>query len=333
MTPLELLIFITQTLVFPGFAYLFLLALFTEWYVRKLAARFENRLGPTYTGPHGLLQPLADFVKLLFKEEIELKYADNALINGTLIILPALFIAALFVIPWLGFSLVSFEGDLILVILLTGISSGLLYAIGWFSKNPYSVVGAVRAISQYLAFDIPLFILLLVPAVITNSLSISTISHKLWPSLLANPWLIPVWALSLGLVILVEQAELEENPFSIPHAEQEIVAGYFVEISGRRLAFYDLARDMQILLAGSLIGVTFLGLTWNPRSPLEAALNFIIVLAETLLVIFELVLIKCVTARLRIDQVLEAFWTYVIPLSIFILSIAIIVKGGLFPWV
>jgi len=318
------LIFIVRALVFPGFLFLLVLVLFFDWFERKVAARFQNRMGPSYTGPFGILQPIADYIKLFSKEDITPKQTNKLLFVVAPILAFSLFVFALFFIPIDGSNVIlnsSFEGDLILVLLLVTLANFGIFLSGWASLNPYSGIGATRVLTQFLGYDIPLIILAIGPAFLAKSLSIVTIAAKQpLPFALLIPW-------SLVLFIIVMQAELEKDPFDIPHAETEIVGGYETEYSGRKLAFIKLSEDFQFLFGAALVTELFLGGCHGPvLFGMTEVWHVIWFMVKTLGVVFFLEYVGNVSARLRIDQVVHGNWKLLIPLSILSLALTVIVE-------
>jgi NADH-quinone oxidoreductase subunit H len=318
------LVFLIRTLVFPGFLFLLALTLFFDWFERKVAARFQNRMGPSYAGPFGILQPLADYIKLFSKEDITPEQTNKLLFVLAPIIAFSLFVFALFFVPIDGSNVIlnsSFEGDLLLVLLLVTLANFGIFLSGWASLNPYSGIGATRVLTQFLGYDIPLIILAVCPAFVAKSLSIVSITaSQSLPFAVLIPW-------SCVLFVIVLQAELEKDPFDIPHAETEIVGGYETEYSGRKLAFIKLSEDFQFLIGASLVTMLFLGGAHGPIlfGPPEIWYAFWFIF-KTLGVVLILEYIGNVSARLRIDQVVHGNWKYMIPLSLLCLALTVIVE-------
>lgn len=318
------ILFIARTLVFPGFIFLLGLVLFFDWFERKVAARFQNRMGPSYAGPFGILQPIADYIKLFSKEDITPKQTNKLLFVAAPILAFSLFVFALFFIPIDGSNVIlnsSFEGDLILVLLLVTLANFGIFLSGWASLNPYSEIGATRVLTQFLGYDIPLIILAIGPAFLAKSLSIVNITaSQSIPFALLIPW-------SCVLFIIVLQAELEKDPFDIPHAETEIVGGYETEYSGRKLAFIKLSEDFQFLIGAALVTTLFLGGSHGPvLFGMPELWHIIWFIIKTLGVVFFLEYIGNVAARMRIDQVVHGNWKFLIPLSLLSLALTIIVE-------
>ena len=318
------LIFIVRALVFPGFLFLLVLVLFFDWFERKVAARFQNRMGPSYAGPFGILQPIADYIKLFSKEDITPKQTNKLLFVAAPILAFSLFVFALFFIPIDGSNVIlnsSFEGDLILVLLLVTLANFGIFLSGWASLNPYSEIGATRVLTQFLGYDIPLIILAICPAFLAKSLSLVNITaSQSIPFALLIPW-------SCVLFVIALQAELEKDPFDIPHAETEIVGGYETEYSGRKLAFIKLSEDFQFLIGAALVTELFLGGSYGPVLFGMPELWYVFwFMVKTIGVVFFLEYVGNVSARLRIDQVVHGNWKLLIPLSILSLALTVIVE-------
>jgi NADH-quinone oxidoreductase subunit H len=318
------LIFFVRVLVFPGFLFLLVLVLFFDWFERKVAARFQNRMGPAYTGPLGILQPIADYVKLFVKEDINPKQTNKLLFVAAPLLAFSMFVFTLFYLPLDGSNVIlnsSFEGDLILIFVLVTLANFGIFLSGWASINPYSGIGATRILTQFLGYDIPLIILAVGPAFLAKSLSLLTITNKqVIPFALLIPW-------SLVLFVIVLQAELEKDPFDIPHAETEIVGGYETEYCGRKLAFVKLSEDFQFLIGAALVTMLFLGGSNGPvLFGLPEVWHIFWFIVKTLGVVVVLEFIGNVSARLRIDQVVHGNWKLLIPFAILSLALTIIVE-------
>ncbi len=311
-------VFFFRILVFPGFLFLLFFALFCDWFERKVMARMQNRMGPAYTGPFGILQPLADYIKLFTKEDIVPEHIGQFLFMLTPVLSFTLFMFSIFYLPIDGLNIfynLGFEGDLIFVLALVTFAHFTLFLSGWSSSNPYSIVGAVRILTQFIGYDIPLVILAVGPAFAAGSLRLAEISSRQpIPFALLIPWVFAPFLLTL-------QAELEQDPFDIPHAETELVAGYGTEFSGRKFAFIQLSKDLQIVFGAALTVNLFLGGSYGPVLFEPASFWYILwFVFKALLVIFILEFIEAVCARLRIDHVVRANWRLMIPIAI--LSIA-----------
>jgi len=304
----ETIVSMIRILVFPGALFLFVLAFFYEWVDRKFFARLQNRYGPLHTGPHGILQPIADFFKLLSKEDITPHASDKLMFILTPIFYFALPLTTLFVIPILSqTSLVAFEGDLIFVIFAFTLIIITVFLAGWSSINRFSTIGSIRAMLQMLSYEIPMGLATVGPAIVTGSLSISSIVK--WQS--HNFWLILLQPLGFAVFTICLLAELQFVPFDIPEAETEIVAGWRTEFSGRKLALLRLGKDLELVLASALITSLYLG------GPQQFWLipPIVIFLVKTTFAVMLLSLLRAVFARFRIDQMLSGMWKYLLPLA------------------
>jgi len=309
---------ILQIIVFPGVLFLLVLAFFYEWIDRKLYAKVQNRYGPLHTGPAGLFQPVADFVKLLAKEDIVPLVCDKVIFSAAPIIYLTLPLTALFVIPIAGSTaLVAFEGDLLLVMFVFTLMTITVFLAGWSSINRYSIIGGVRAVLQMMSFEIPLGLALIGPAIAAKSLSISTISQ--WQS--TATWTILVQPIGFVVLVICLLAELETAPFNIPEAESEIVAGWLTEYSGRKLAMFRLGRNLALILASSLISVLYLG-GIEQIAFIPAPVFFLI---KTTVIVLLISYLRSNFARLRIDQSIRGMWRYLLPLAV--LQIVLILSG------
>jgi len=322
---------IFRILVFPGFTFILLLTLFCDWLERKLEARIQNRVGPMVAGPAGILQPLADFIKLLTKEDIVPRDAKKIVFRFAPLVAFTLMVFATCFLPIDGASVLSasgFNGDLIVILALVTIANFLLFLSGWASSNPYGAIGSARVLTQFLGYDIPLSLLALTPAFIAGSLSIAVIaSSQITPFIILAPW-------AFVLFIITMQAELEKDPFDIPHADTEVVGGLETEYTGGKLAFLHLTRDVQIVFGAALVVELFLG---GPYGPVFVgfpafwySLWFVL---KLLAVVVVTEYIACVFARLRIDQVLSANWKVLLPSALLSLMLTVAMVTWIYPMV
>ena len=325
------LYFVFRVLVFPGFTFLFFFTMFCDWVERKIEARMQNRMGPTFTGPGGILQPFADVVKLLTKEDIVPGGAKKTIFRLAPILSFSIIVFAISFLPIDGAAIIpdsSFAGDLIFIMALITIANFFLFLSGWASANPYSDIGASRLLTQFLGYDIPLVILALAPAFLAGSLTIASIAASQYlPFIILAPW-------AFMLFIITLQAELEKDPFDIPHAESEVVGGLETEFCGGKLAFLRLTRDMQIVFGAALVVELFLG---GPYGPVFFGFPefwfFLWFVLKLLAVVVVTEYLTCLFARLRIDQVLTANWKVLLPLSVLSLALTVAVATWVYPLV
>ncbi len=307
----------------------FIFALFYEWFDRKVYARFQNRVGPQITGYKGILQPLADFIKLLKKESIFPVGSNTFLIIFSAISSVALIFFILLFIPLYDFNApLSFNGDLILLFGIGVLIDILIIITGYSVACPYSNAGAAREAEMIISIEIPFGVSLATIIAISKSISIK--ENLIFQSL--GVPLIIFAPLGFIAYILSSMAKVEKVPFDAPNAESEIVAGWSTEISGRTLALFRLSSDLDLFFLASFGAVIFLGGPTLPYFNLpellffNQILNFIILFIKTLGIIFLITMIRSLTARYRIDQVIKFFWKIIIPLAMLNL-IAIIMFG------
>jgi len=313
-----------QVVIFPGFLFILSLSLIYEWVDRKIYAKLQNRVGPLYTGASGFLQPLADLIKLLSKEDITPRGADRTFFAVMPILSVATMLTATTLIPITSSSgIVSFKGDVIVAVALMTIFCIILFLAGSFSMSRFPSVGAERVVTQLLGYEIPLTLAVVSVAVSAGSLKLADIvkaqSQTLW-------YIIGIDLIGFIVFLIAAQAELERIPFDIPEAETEIVGGWTAEYSGKKLALFRLSADIELVYMSGLAVTFFLG---GPSGPVvegfAPALHLIYFIIKTVAVLAILSMIRALFSRLRIDQMVAFSWKYLVPLSLFQLLIVRVV--------
>ena len=310
-------------LVYPGLLFLFVYSTFCEWVDRKLYARFQNRMGPTHTGKWGLLQPVADFFKLMAKEDVVPTAADKTLFTLLPIVGLAIVATAGLLLPlWspsaAAAGLVSFSGDIIVLLYLLSLPTLIFFLAGWSSTNLFSQIGGTRVLTMLFGYEVPLFMAVLSPAILANSWRIAEIGAFYR----AKPLLLLPNIIGFFVALICVQAKLERTPFDIPHAETEIVGGTFTEYSGKKLAFFRLMTDIELVVSSGLIAAIFLGGFGG-----GIILGYVQFVLKTLAIVFLLSLIRALTSRIRVDQVVSFAWKVMAPLAVLQLLIVIVIKG------
>lgn len=321
-----MLLEVAEALLFPGLTLFVWLAFLFEWLERKTAARMQARVGPLVTGPHGLLQPVADFLKLTAKEEIIPAYADRFVFEyGPPLFFSAPAIAAVF-LPVVGLTgVVSYPLDLLFVLFTLAFSALMASLLGYSSAGRFSTISVGRLVLQYTSYEIPLIISIVTPALIAGSLSFAGIVAAQTPY-----WFIFLAPVSFACFIVAALAELEKPPFDIPNASTEIVAGWMTEFSGRPLAFLKLTKSLSYVVLSALAVTLFLGgpvgpvLSSNPW--LQGSLYFVYFLVKLLAVGFLIFAVKTALARVKIDQAASLFWMVITPLSLLQLAVVVAVR-------
>ncbi|MGD0726001.1 MAG: complex I subunit 1 family protein [Spirochaetia bacterium] len=302
-----------RILVFPGMIFLVVMGMAGQYVDRKLYARLQNRVGPPW------YQPVADLFKLLGKESVIPEEADRGMFRIAPVFALAAVITAFLYIPlWNTAPVLSFQGDLVVVLYLLLIPTLTFFLGGWYSRSIFSTLGAVRSITQLFAYEIPLLIALLSPALLANTWSIAGMAQYYGEH--PYRWLFNLVGFGVALVTLL--GKLERVPFDAPEAETEIVAGSFTEYSGRHLAFFRLAIDSEAIASSSLLAAVFLpfGL-WLPWW-----LGVPIYLAKVAGILAVLALLRTVFARLRMDQMINFCWRYVAPIAFLQVIIDLVIK-------
>jgi len=316
---------ILQALILPGIAFTITLGLIFEWLERKTMARMTGRVGPMVAGPAGVLQPLADFVKLLYKEEVMPSFADKTVFRYA----PGLFFLAPLVsmlfVPVIGPSAVaSFSLDLLLIVFILAYATFVVAVLSYASASSFTTVASGRLVLQYVSYEIPLVISIVTPALLVGSLSIQEIVQAQ-----SSRWNLLLMPFSFAVYIVALLAELEKPPFDIPSAKTEIVAGWLTEFSGRALAFLKLSKELGLVFGASLAVALFLG---GPLGPVPQSIvpveifyttYFLVKLFALGLLIF---VVRTALARLKIIDAAVLFWKILLPLSLAQAFFVLVVK-------
>jgi NADH-quinone oxidoreductase subunit H len=277
-------------LLFPGGLFVLASGLIYEWVDRKMIAQLQNRIGPRW------FQPLADFIKLLAKEEIIPDGVNPGLFIGLPVVALAAALTAALYVPMAGFNpAFSFNGDLIVTLYLLSMMTLCIGLAGANTTDRFSLIGATRALTQLFSYEAPFLLALLGPAIVAGSWNISVIntytqSHW-WLILITQP---------IGFVVAMVglMGKLELPPFDAPEAESEIVSGALTEYSGRGLALFKIGRNAELVIGLTLISTFYLGGLSNPVWFLVKTLALLLVIAT----------LQALFARLRIDQTVGLWW-------------------------
>ena len=307
-----MLIALTEILIFPGFIFMLVYGFFLEFLDRKVYARLQNRIGPSW------YQPLADFFKLLGKETIIPSEANKRMFQVLPVISLCAVATAFIYIPVIGkVSSASFEGDIIIVLYLLTIPAVCLFLAGWYSRGVYSTIGSVRTLTQMFAYEVPLFMALLAPALIAKTWSITGITEFYSK----HPLYILINIPALFVALISGQGKLERAPFDLPEAETEIVSGALVEYSGRLLALFKMSANCELVLIASIISAVFL-----PFMTGIVLLDFILYFVKTIAVLLFLALMRSAMARLRMDQMIGFCWKILTPIAVLQIIINLVIR-------
>nr|WIA67521.1 NADH-plastoquinone oxidoreductase subunit 1 [Pellia epiphylla var. borealis] len=307
------------------------------WLERKVSAAIQQRIGPEYAGPLGIIQALADGAKLFLKEDIIPAQGDTRLFNiGPISVVIPVFSSHL-VIPF-GYNIILANfgiGVFFWIAVSSAVPLGLLMA-GYGSNNKYSFPGGLRAAAQSISYEIPLALSVLSIALLSNSLSTVDIveaqsKYGLWS------W--NIWRQPIGFIVfsVASLAECERLPFDLPEAEEELVAGYQTEYSGIKFALFYLASYLNLLISSLFVTILYLGGWLLPSSSvfvfnsgaseynliidgiseaIDAAMGIIITLAKAYSFLFISVMARWTLPRIRIDQSLSLGWKFLLPIAL-----------------
>jgi|SRR5690348_7122042 len=293
---------------------------------RKGLGRIQNRYGPNRVGPFGFFQPLADAVKSLTKEDIVPRAADHVVhYLAPLVLVGAAFLAYA-VLP-IGRNMVAVNLDAgVLFFFAIGAATELaVFMAGWSSRNKYSLLGAMRAIAQMISYEIPLILSSVAVIMIAGTLSTSHIveNQARYTAGIAHWYAFTPWGLAgFVLYMIAATAETNRSPFDLPEGESEIIAGYFIEYSGFKFALFFLAEYLE-MFAVSGLGITlFLGGWSSPVSFLTWIPSWIWFFAKLLIMILGFIWIRGTLPRLRMDQLMNFAWKFMLPMSLIVIFTA-----------
>lgn len=300
-----------------GFAYLTLLE-------RRLLARIQSRIGPNRAGPAGLLQPAADGIKLIFKEELIPAKADKVLfvLAPIVTMVPAYIILA--VVP-IGPEVIVF-GRTIELGLAGNVNVGILYILsvasiavygimlaGWSSGNKYALLGGLRASAQMISYELALALAFVVPVILANSMSVREIIDAQQGVL---NWYALKQPVAFVIFFVATLAEINRAPFDLPEAEQELVAGYHTEYSGMKFAMFFLAEYSKMIAVSAIAAALFLGGFWGPGVAQVPWLGPIYLFLKVLALLFVMIWIRATLPRIRYDHLMILGWKFLLPVSI-----------------
>lgn len=285
---------------------------------RRLYARLQDRVGPPW------YQPLADSLKLMTKEALVPEGADPRMFKLVPVIALAAAVTAFFYVPlWGTQALYAFEGDLVVVLYLLTIPTICFFLGGWFSTSLFAAIGSVRTLTALFAYEVPLFMAFLGPAVLSGSWSLSGISAYFQ----VHPGHAFFNLLGLAVAIVATLGKLEKAPFDIPEAETELAGGTFTEYSGKLLALFRMTIDVEAVVTAALLSAVFL--PWGMALPWGWVL--LLQAFKILAVVCLLTLARTVFTRMRLDQMVLFCWRWVAPAALLQLLVDVILAGALAP--
>ncbi len=308
-----------------GFAY-------TTYYERRALARIQTRIGPNRAGPAGLLQPIADAIKLIFNEELIPTKADKFLflLAPVLTVLPSLIIWA--VVPW-GTSITISGREIPLyladinvgVLYIMAVASIAVYGIviaGWSSNSKYPLLGSLRATAQIISYELSLGLAFVGPILIANSMSMVSIVEKQQET----AWFIILQPLGFVIFFLAILAEINRAPFDMPEAEQELVGGYHTEYSGMKFALFFMAEYIKMIAISAIAATLFLGGYSGPWVGSFPWLGPIYLMLKIIILLFVIIWIRGTLPRFRYDRLMAFGWKIMLPaalINVFLTAVVI----------
>ncbi len=340
LTGSELIAAGVQSLL-PLFVFILPFALIAVLLERKVSAHMQDRLGPMRVGYHGLLQTIADILKLVQKEDIVAADNDKKFFNLSPLIVFAGSYAAFAAIPFSSaFMGSNIDLGIIYIVAVTGLVVAGILMGGWASNNKYSLLGAMRAAAQIISYEIPTLLIIVTVIMITGTMNLYTMSE--WQTGYFWNWLIlggpefgiakilfiPLMLMAFLIIFLSTLAEVNRTPFDIPEAESEIVAGYHTEYSGMKFAMFFLAEYANMFAVSAIVSALFFGGYQSPFGYLGDLLGiswlipieqFFWFTAKGVFFVIVQMWLRWTLPRFRVDQLMSFCWKYLIPISFVIL--------------
>lgn len=297
--------------------------LYTTWLERKAVGRMQDRLGANRVGPYGLLQPFADMIKMLTKEDVTPEAAHRSVFNlgAILVVPPSILVFA--VVP-MGIGLIATDLSVGFLYFIAMASTAVvpIFMAGWGSRNKYAIIGAMRAVAQIVSYEIPqvlsvVGVLLLAGTLSMQGLTVAQGSGG-WPGL----WFILIQPIAFVIFLMATAAEIERSPFDIPEAESEIIAGYHTEYAGIKFGMFYLSLYFFTIASAALGAVLFLGGWQAPIAALNTIpgtgipLGWFWMGLKTFVLVFVFIWLRGTLPRLRSDQLMGFAWKVLVPLSL-----------------
>ena len=312
-----------------GFAY-------TTLYERKVLARMQVRVGPNRAGPLGILQPVADGIKLIFKEDLIPAEADKFIfvLAPIITVIPALVMTA--VVPWGGtinlfgrdftLQLADLNVGVLWILSVTSISVYGISLAGWSSNNKYAMLGGLRATAQMISYELALGLAYVGPILLAGSMSLGAIvnAQRAVPNVILQP-------VAFAIYLMASLAEINRAPFDMPEAEQELTAGYHTEYSSMKFALFFMAEYIK-MVAISMIGATlFFGGYLGPFIDRAPILGPIYLFVKTAIWMFLIIWLRATLPRIRYDRLMALGWKVMFPVAlanVVVTAIVIVLVGG-----
>jgi NADH-quinone oxidoreductase subunit H len=312
-----------------GFSYL-------TYYERKALARIQVRIGPNRAGPFGLLQPIADGLKLIFKEELvpSQSYKIVFILAPIITVVPALVVLA--VLPWgtsitvAGRTITLYLTDInVAVLYIISITSISIYGIvlaGWSSNNKYAMLGGMRSSAQMISYELALGLALIGPIMLAGSMSLLTIVEAQKPI-----WYVVYQPIGALIFFIAVVAEVNRAPFDMPEAEQELTAGYHTEYSGLKFALFFMAEYIKMIAVSAIAATLFFGGFRGPFVDVYPILGPFYLFIKIMLLLFVFIWVRATIPRIRYDRLMAFGWKILLPAAlanILVTAVIMVLVGG-----
>jgi NADH-quinone oxidoreductase subunit H len=317
--PLRLVLFLVGMLAFVG-----LNAAYLVWVERKGAARFQRRPGPTEVGYAGLLQPIADAIKLMSKQLIVPAGVDRTLFRAAPLLMMSPALMGLAVIPFSqDLAARNINVGLLMIFAFGSINVMAIMLGGWSSRNKYSIISAARIVSQNVAYEIPMLLVIITMIMVTGTMNLSEIvaqqAGAFWNWNVFKVWVNPLMPVTFVIFFTCMLAETNRAPFDMAEAESELVAGAYTEYSGMGFGVFFMAEYANILLGCALATVLFLGGWQSPIGVLPGVFWFLV---KMYFLVFSVVWVRWTFPRTQFYGLLNLSWKILIPVSLITLLLA-----------
>jgi NADH-quinone oxidoreductase subunit H len=302
---------------------LMLLDIFLVWVERKVVSRFQDRIGPNRVGPFGLIQPFADIIKLLIKEDITPGGADRVVYNLAPM-LSMMSVLILWAVVPLAPRIIGVDLNIGALYIIAAGAIGTLSIImaGWSSNNKFALIGAFRQVAVMVAFEIPMLSTLLIPTIFAGSMGLNAIIEK------QTTWFVFLAPLGAVIFLIAAIAELGRAPFDMAEGESELVAGYNTEYSGMKFGMFYAGELLHAFTFGGFWSILFFGgYRFFGLEQVSAFLAIAVIIFKAFIGYWIIMWVKCTLMRIRIDHMLGFNWKFLTPLSFTLLMVVALMNA------
>jgi NADH-quinone oxidoreductase subunit H len=302
---------------------LMVLDIFLVWVERKVVSRFQDRIGPNRVGPFGLIQPFADIIKLLIKEDITPGNADKVVYNIAPI-LSMMSVLILWAIVPLAPTILGVDLNIGALYIIAAGAIGTLSIImaGWSSNNKFALIGAFRQVAVMVSFEIPMLTMLLIPTILAGSMGLTVITAK------QDIWFVFIAPLAALIFLITAIAELGRAPFDMAEGESELVAGYNTEYSGMKFGMFYAGELLHAFTFGGFLSILFFGgYRFFGLEQVSAFLAIAVIMFKAFIGYWVIMWVKYTLMRIRIDHMLAFNWKFLTPLAFTLLMVVALVNA------